>query len=72
MLQLLVAGQEFRQVERRPNFLYPLARGAGASDVIQHVVQQIVDGMRCKRLDALVDDALDSSVRLTQQSFQCN
>ncbi len=69
MLHLLIARQQFGEVERRTDLTDALAGRAGPRNVIQQVVQEIVDRVLVERLDALVDDELDLPVRLRQQAF---
>ena len=45
LLDLLVARQQLRQIERRANIADALAGSAGTRDVVQQVIQQVVDRM---------------------------
>ena len=72
MFDLLVARQQFSQVERRADLADTLARRARSRDVVQQVIEQIIDRMLIESLDAIVDDAFDLAVGLAQQAFQCD
>ena len=67
IFDLLVARQQFGQVERGADLADAFPGSARAGDVIKQVVDQVVDRVFFEGEQALIDDVLDLPVRLTEQ-----
>ena len=66
MLDLLIARQQFREIERGADFTDTLTGVARARNVIQKIIQKIGDRMFVEGLDAFINHQFDLPVRLSQ------
>ena len=66
MLDLLIARQQFREIERGADFTDTLTGVARASNVVQKIIQKIGDRMFVEGLDSFINHQFDLPVRLSQ------